>query len=94
MTCGLSPRSSDRTAEQHTVAVKIGRDSATADGWPKMLARSARIATKRVVNIPVQNCENPVHGSSRLRCFRFSFALGRDQASGSAGGLAKALVIA
>src|SRR5205823_11858142 len=64
-------------------AVKIGRDSATADpACAKMLALAATNRHKASVDVPVQNLRGSGSGKFPIShaVFASSFALGRDQA--------------
>src|SRR5438093_1989118 len=66
-----------------TAAVKIGRDSATADpACAKMLALAATNRHKASVDVPVQNLRGSGSGKFPIShaVFASSFALGRDQA--------------
>src|SRR5438874_1761940 len=74
MTCGPSST---------ITAVKIGRDSATADpACAKMLALAATNRHKASVDVPVQNLRGSGSGKFPISypIFASSFALGRDQA--------------
>src|SRR4029077_8435852 len=69
-----------------TAAVKIGRDSATADpACLKMLALAATNRHKASVGVPVQNLRGsaPRKFPISYPVFASSFALGRDQAPAS-----------
>src|SRR5438874_2145671 len=83
MTCGPRRVRVIELSSSTITAVKIGRDSATADpACAKMLALAATNRHKASVDVPVQNLRGSGSGKFPIlyAVFASSFALGRDQA--------------